>query len=89
MKPLTEEQVEALKIAPLGTLSNRLQIAFALSNVRQSEACEVTGLSPSAMSKLVRGAYQSLDLSIAYKLADFFGVTVEDLFPSRESAKAS
>lgn len=95
MPLLDANQIEALKTAPLGGLANRLQIAFAMADapgrrVRQADACAATGLSPSAMSKLVKGAYQSLDIEHARKLADYFGCAMEDLFPSRErSAVAS
>lgn len=83
MKKLSPEQLEALRIAPLGSLTNKLQIAFALVDEQQSAACAVTGLRASALSKLVRGAYQSVDVEITRGLADAFGCAIEDLFPER------
>ena len=81
---LTSDQIRSIQSAPLGKLANRLQIAFAMANTRQSAACEATGLTPSAMSKLVNGSYQSLDIENARKLADYFGCAIEDLFPARD-----
>jgi hypothetical protein len=81
---LDAEQVEALKTAPIGTAPNRLQIAFALANVKQSIACEALGWSASDMSKLVRGAYQSVDVEKARSLAEYFGCGIEDLFPAKQ-----
>lgn len=85
MSILSDAQIEALRNAPLGSLANRLQIAFAMADKKQADACEETGLSASALSKLVRGTYQSLDIEHARKLADFFGCTIEDLFPAKEA----
>jgi transcriptional regulator with XRE-family HTH domain len=89
MKLLSDEQLAALRTAPLGRLSNRLSIAFAMADVKHANACDATGLTASDISKLARGAYQSLDVEKARKMADYFGCSIEDLFPPREQAVAS
>lgn len=81
MATLTERQLEALRAAPLETLANRLKVAFALANVQRSDAAEATGLSAPTISKLINGQYQTLDIENARKLADYFGCSIEDLFP--------
>lgn len=81
---LTKPQIVALRNAPLGRLPNKLSIAFAFSGEKQTDACESTGLSASDMSKLVRGAYQSLDVDKARRVAAYFGCSIEDLFPARQ-----
>lgn len=86
---LTDRQLEALRTAPLGKLSNRLQIAFALVDVKRADACAATGLSPSEMSKLIKGQYQSLDIEKARKLAEFFHCGIEDLFPARDQQEVA
>ena len=82
MHKLTTEQLESLQRAPLGRLANRLPIAFALTGSKQAEACEATGLSASHMSKLVNGL-TSVSVEHAHKLADFFGCSIEDVFPAK------
>lgn len=81
MAALTDRQLESLRAAPLETLPNRLKVAFALANVQRSEAAEATGLSAPTVSKLINGQYQTLDIENARKLADYFGCSIEDLFP--------
>lgn len=83
MAILSHEQIEALRTAPIGRQPNRLQVAFALADAKQTDACDVTGLSAPTLSKLVRGSYQTLDIENARKLAEFFGCSIEDLFPAR------
>lgn len=88
MARLSRPQLSALRTLPLGKQPNRLQMAFALADVKQAEACDETGMSASDMSKLVRGAYQTLDVEKARTMADYFGCSIEDLFPARDQ-KAS
>ena len=82
MAALTIRQLESLRAAPLETLPNRLKVAFALANVQRAEAAAATGLSAPTISKLINGQYQTLDIENARKLAEYFGCSIEDLFPA-------
>lgn len=86
---LTKAQVDALRAVPLGTLRNRLPIAFAVANRSQVEAAEATGLSAPTVSKLVRGHYSNLEIENARRLATFFGCAIEDLFPDTQQTAVS
>lgn len=80
---MTTEQLETLRTAPLGEATNRLRIAFALTDRRQSEAVAATGIVASNLSDIVNGKYTRITVETAGKLADFFGCAIEDLFPRR------
>lgn len=82
--PLTPEQLEALKAVPLGEMPNRLRIALALAQLKQSDVAEQTGIAREHLSKLVTGSYGTVTIDTARKLADYFGTSIEDLFPARE-----
>lgn len=84
-KPLTPEQIEALRSVPLGAMPNRIRVALAMVKARQSDIVEETGLLASSVSDLVNGKYTDLQVGTARKLADFFGCNIEDLFPAREA----
>jgi len=86
---LTVEQLAALRAIPAESVPNRLRVAFALTTSKQVEACETTGIAAPRMSALVRGDYKSVSTDLAHSLADFFGCSIEDLFPSRQSAEVA
>lgn len=86
MSILSNEQLATLRTAPLGNAPNKLALAFTLANVKQTEAAAETGLTDSTISKLVRGAYQSVNVDSARELAVFFGCAIEDLFPAKAEA---
>lgn len=73
----------ALRATPLGDMPNKLRLAFTLSGKKQVDAVEATGIAAPNMSDLVRGDYKNLTLETTRKLADYFGCSIEDLFPSR------
>jgi DNA-binding Xre family transcriptional regulator len=86
-KPLTTEQITALRAVPLtGTgMVNRLRIAIALAQVKQAEIVDETGIPAPNLSYLVNGKYGNLHVETAHKLAAFFGCQIEDLFPARDA----
>ncbi len=83
---LSPEQLEALRAVPADSVPNRLRVAFALTNERQSDACAATGITPQRMSALVKGDYKSVSIEVGRPLAKFFGCAIEDLFPTRQSS---
>lgn len=84
-KPLTTEQLDAMKAVPLGEMPNKLRIALALSGSRQTDIVEETGIAGSNISDLVNGKYTSLTIETARRISQFFGCAIEDLFPAREA----
>jgi DNA-binding Xre family transcriptional regulator len=83
---VTPEQLEALRRTPLGSMPNKLRLAFTLANLRQVDAVEATGMAAANLSELVNGKYSAVSLETARRLATFFGCAIEDLFPKREAA---
>ena len=83
-KPLTPEQVEALRSVPLvGDMPNRLRVALGMVKGKQSEIVVETGLLPSTVSDFMNGNYGDLNVETAWKFANYFGCDPGDLFPSR------
>jgi transcriptional regulator with XRE-family HTH domain len=83
--PLTTEQLQAMRAVPLGTMPNKLRIALALADAKQTDIAESTGVAASYVSDVVNGRYASLPLETARRIATFFGCAIEDLFPAREA----
>lgn len=84
-KPLTPEQIEALRAVPLGDMPNKIRIALALANARQADLCEGIDITPSQSSVLVNGKYGTVTIDMAQKVAQFFGCSTDDIFPRREA----
>lgn len=83
-KPLTDEQLKALRIVPLMDMPNKVRLALALSQVQQKDICEATGIPHPALSQIVTGrAGASIDN--ARLLADYFGCEIDDLFPRQKA----
>lgn len=82
-KTLTVEQLKALRAVPLGSMPNRLRIALALVEARQSEVAEEIDYPVPSLSNLVTGKTDPTIVT-ARKLASYFGCSIEDLFPARQ-----
>lgn len=93
MPRLTLEQVEALRAMPLGDAPNRLRVAIAMAGVKQNEVARAIDMAPANLNLIVAGKrYTTITLATARKIADYFGATVEDLFPhdtAKQEALAS
>jgi transcriptional regulator with XRE-family HTH domain len=87
-KPLTADQLTALRAVPVGSMPNKLRIALALSQAKQSEVSEETGYAASSLSQVVNGR-AGVTVDTARNIAAFFGCSIEDLFPAREAERAS
>lgn len=85
---LTLKQLEVLKAEPLSG-RNRLRRLMAMTGATQEQIEAATGLTQPYISALVNGRYRRLPIDTAGKLADFFGVHIEDVFPRPDSAVAS
>lgn len=77
---LTEQQLLVLRMAQVNG-PNRLRIALALVNVDQGDLVKATGLHRARVSRIMNGRVPDIGLTTAQKFAEYFGCTVEDLFP--------
>ncbi len=66
-------------------MPNRLRVAIAMAKVKQTEVAAATGVFAPNLSDIVNGKYKAVTVETARKLADYFGVSIEDLFPAREA----
>lgn len=82
---LTPEKIEALRAVPLLGMPNRLRVALALAKVKQADVARATGIVAPNLSDIVNGKYKNVTVDTASKLAEYFGVAIEDLFPQREA----
>lgn len=89
MRPLTEQQLGALRLAPIDTVPNRVGVAMALTGAAQIEIVEFTGFAQPYVSDVRRGRFKNITVGNARKFADFFGCAIEDLFPSPEGQDRS
>lgn len=85
-KPLTEEQLTALRAVPVTKdFPNRLRVAMALADVKQVELAEGVGMSQASVSDIRNGKYNDLKHTTVQRFADYFGCYIEDIFPAREA----
>lgn len=81
---LTRTKLRELRKAPLDA-PNKLRLAIALSGVTQMQVAEAVGVAQSQVSEDAAGKFSEISLGKARAYADYFGCTIEDLFPSREA----
>jgi transcriptional regulator with XRE-family HTH domain len=80
---LTRSEINELRstVVPSG---NRVKAAIKLSRRTQGEIAAELGFTQSYLSNVARGHFATITVENARKLADFFGVAIEDLFPARQ-----
>lgn len=89
-RPLTAEQVKVLRSVPVTPQKpNRLKFAMALVTVRVGEVAKATGLTLATVSDIRNFKYADLKHSTVQRIAEFFGVFIEDIFPSLAAAAVS
>lgn len=79
-KPLTFEEVAALKAVPLGTMPNKVGIALKMAGCRQADICSDRALSPVQVSNAVNGKGVT-SVELAREIAAFFACPIEVLWP--------
>lgn len=80
---LTAEQLAVLRAEP-GT--NRVAKAIALAGVTQGTVAAALGVPQPYISDVARCRYQTITVENARKFANYFGCSIEDLFPGSEHA---
>lgn len=81
----TGSQLTHLRSLPAAN-GNRLRVAREIAGLTQREVADRLDLTQSSLSDLERNRYGSTTVDTARKLADFYGCTIEDLFPRVEVA---
>ena len=75
---LTKQQLEIVRSEPG---PNRMARAMGLTRVTQTTLANAIGLSQPYVSDVIRGRYRTITVANARKFANFFGCSIEDLFP--------
>lgn len=81
---LSSEQLIALRSVPLGSAANKIRVARAMCEIKQTDLAAATGFTSPQLSDIERGEYKDIPLENCRRLATFFGCAVEDLFPPRQ-----
>lgn len=83
---LSDEQLAQLRTSDVGPSGNRLWKAIELRELRQADLAAAVGLTQPYISDVVRGRHSTITVENAHKFADYFGCTIEDLFPPKVAA---
>lgn len=81
--PLTAAQLRKLRASDADGRLRAARLALAMTQVQVAEAI---GLTQSTLSDLERQRFPNSTLDTARKFAEFFGCSIEDLFPSKAEA---
>ena len=82
---LTEQQLAILRNEP-GT--NRVAKAIALAGVTQVAIAEALGLPQPYVSDVARQRYRTITVENARKFANYFGCSIEELFPPGDEGRS-
>jgi transcriptional regulator with XRE-family HTH domain len=80
---LETKAVKALQAAEVPDAGNRVALAIELLKKKQGEVAEDLEMTQSQLSDICRGRFPDPKLSTMRKLADYFGCSLDDLFPSK------
>lgn len=80
---LTAKQLKELRATPAD--GNRVAKAIELADVTQAVLAAAIGETQPYISDVARNRYQTITVAKAHKFAEFFGCTIDDLFPAREA----
>ncbi len=86
---LTPQQRRELLKSNVGASGNRIAKAKELAGLTQAELADQIGLTQPYVSDVERGRHTTITLDNARKFADFFGCSIEDLFPSRSTQEVA
>lgn len=81
---LTPPKLKALRQAPADS-GNRLAAATQLAGVTQAELSRAIAMPQQYVNDVARGRYHTITVENARKFAEYFGCSIEDLFPAREA----
>lgn len=79
---LTAKQLSELRRATPEN-GNRVATAMRLADLTQAEVAHEIEVTQPYVSDVARGRHETITVDNARKFADFFGCSIEDLFPAR------
>jgi len=79
----TTVQLRELRLGDIEATGNRLARAMQLAELTQAQLAESLNLTQPYVSDVARGRHATITVENAHKFASYFGVSIEDLFPSR------
>ena len=82
---LNGKQLKALRATE--TAGNRVAVAIEAAGLTQMEVANALGMPQPYVSDVVRNRYQTITVDNARKFAEFFGCSIEDLFPARDDER--
>jgi hypothetical protein len=82
---LTEAQIKQLGKQRVGDTGNRLAAAIKLAETTNAAVARSTGFTQQYVSDVACGRYDDIKVGNATLFADFFGCTIELLFPVRQA----
>lgn len=85
---LSQKQLDELRRSR-GQSRNRLGKAMELATLTQVQLAEGTGLTQSYISRIKNGRYDDLSGDTMRALANFFGCSLDDLFPASREERVS
>ena len=80
---LTEKQLKVLRSKPVSEGGNRLAAATELAEVSQADLSRAVAMTQQYVNDVARGRYATITVDNARRLAEYFGCSIEDLFPAR------
>jgi transcriptional regulator with XRE-family HTH domain len=81
--PLTLAQLRRLKQTHVGASGNRVGAALELAEMTQAMLAEAIGVTQPYVSDVIRGRHATITLDNASRFSQFFGCSIEDLFPHK------
>lgn len=87
-KPLTPEQIAAIRAVPLGTMPNKVRIVLAMTGSQQTDIVSESGLTPAQVSNAATGKGVTT-VDTARAIAKFFDCEIELLFPDADDQGAA
>lgn len=82
---MTPKQLKELRGRKVAETGNRLADAFEITERSQAACVRETRFTAQYVSDMVRGRFQNISIDNARVFAEWFGCSIEDLFPSREA----
>lgn len=86
---LTVRQLRELRSGQVGETGNRVARALELAGVTQAQVAEAIEETQPYISDVARGRYTTITVAKAHKFADYFGCSIEDLFPEPLTARTA
>lgn len=82
---LSSKKLTALRESEVAESGNRLALALALAEMTQAQLSERIGFTQSYISRIANGLPERMPLETARTFANFFGCSIEELFPERQA----